>query len=1314
MATAPAPPASPSGTPQQKKPGLLDAVKSLASSASPTPQHKELLPQDRTRWWEFSLQVRSFSITSDAQLTCFFCVSVGPEEKKSVGKIRLMPHYTPITTLIRKQEYVPINPMVLYSRKTFALSYKAMEKHVVKIDMWKACWWTFNEYVGYRKQKLSWISERDPHIEFMMKKKLSKKVLEQGTRAQRQQVGDVARFNCTVSLEEIFDFKLVLDNWTLVLHNEHKKKDSASNDAARVRKRLTFLMPKDRRSLPGMHRFSAGSVTSMTTNWNVDQAKTFWAQCGTFVFRGTRTHLRNSFFVVIVRSGSPLDAVLARPKVQSLVRVLESLVGRALMNLTSVLDISVFKGQVKAFKEEESDYRVGELGGNVECIIRSKGLGEEPDFRTKRPEQVVGASTVTGLKKEERFLVVRVWKCESLPVADLDASSSNPMLRVSWDNMVMTSATIPNTLRPVFHESFYFPVRMVFPELTRYKAEERPKTKKILKHELVGKGEIKIEVWHNDITSMDHLGGHNLMLSEILAVRGLEKRSLLAKKKGSTKAEKEKEAEAAEADEDEPQDTGKPQWYEENREIRVYDGSKTMLTCFQYQSTNAALIHFEAYFWPDFAPTFTLPEPKQDEETEHAWKKKEIEWNKTNEAFQKDYAAAFPDSIGARKSKEDPFVKGEPVRRFLCTAMHTQRIDECPLMSFLSSIIVPKEYSLPAKLLHWVYCLSFETSTKQNRTGNIPADGWKDPAFVMARHKGATQDHAILLCALLLGCKRDAYVCKGTVLVREEPVGPIIPGVTPPEPKEMLMEHAWVMTREDSWVTFWEPCSRQVFHLKDRYTPPDPRESSARNRKKKGQKGAIDEEDNGATEEAEGGGGEDQVEALDQQDDEDADKPSASVWDGEVADARISIQDMEHLPTVGRQPKPKMRSGNKKKEKENREQRKAEATRGREQMAIAPVADFLTDQKLVQWLPYDSIEVVFNAKNLWANRQNHHPACINYDLPENDEKAPKGYDESYWHGKWEPLIKKKDEGLVIDCISPNVSIAPATPANIVDRLTYDLKMEVQQNLYLYRTKKRGVDTYFETSNPELSKIIMEFINIQEKWLQIDPDSPDVGTLLQGADAEAARAQQQKDKPTDETKPVGDKGGTTVNKDARVSEFIRMNLGRKDWGHRESDLMCSGKEISAAELANKEREDDDPSFGEGVRQWNKLGSPFFDERLQHYASYRESQAQEWTELNRMVSDFIKSWDAFPIKRGKTFRGFPVHFSTPDCELIRTYLMELPLYRKFIDMGGDADTDDVTYSIEVKMFPLLGGILSVWLYIGIQESQREDPPDPAATS
>jgi len=72
--------------------------------------------------------------------------------------------------------------------------------------------------------------------------------------------------------------------------------------------------------------------------------------------------------------------------------------------------------------------------------------------------------------------------------------------------------------------------------------------------------------------------------------------------------------------------------------------------------------------------------------------------------------------------------------------------------------------------------------------------------------KGSPQDHAILLCSVLLGMSRDAYVVKGTIQVPTA------------MSKPKLVEHVWVMTREDGgWVTFWEPSTREFYHLPNRW-----------------------------------------------------------------------------------------------------------------------------------------------------------------------------------------------------------------------------------------------------------------------------------------------------------------------------------------------------------------------------------------------------------------------------------------------------------------------------------------------------------------
>lgn len=51
---------------------------------------------------------------------------------------------------------------------------KELEKHVVKVDMWRVSCWTFNEYYGVKKQKLSQIANRDPNMELRILRKLSR------------------------------------------------------------------------------------------------------------------------------------------------------------------------------------------------------------------------------------------------------------------------------------------------------------------------------------------------------------------------------------------------------------------------------------------------------------------------------------------------------------------------------------------------------------------------------------------------------------------------------------------------------------------------------------------------------------------------------------------------------------------------------------------------------------------------------------------------------------------------------------------------------------------------------------------------------------------------------------------------------------------------------------------------------------------------------------------------------------------------------------------------------------------------------------
>lgn len=64
--------------------------------------------------------------------------------------------------------------------------------------------------------------------------------------------------------------------------------------------------------------------------------------------------------------------------------------------------------------------------------------------------------------------------------------------------------------------------------------------------------------------------------------------------------------------------------------------------------------------------------------------------------------------------------------------------------------------------------------------------------------------------------------------------------------------------------------------------------------------------------------------------------------------------------------------------------------------------DLLKPDSTLSYVPYSSIEVVFNNFQLWGNLQNLHPACITYDF------------DDIW--KWRPLLTEPADPIETDII----------------------------------------------------------------------------------------------------------------------------------------------------------------------------------------------------------------------------------------------------------------------------------------------------------
>lgn len=403
-------------------------------------------------------------------------------------------------------------------------------------------------------------------------------------------------------------------------------------------------------------------------------------------------------------------------------------------------------------------------------------------------------------------------------------------------------------------------------------------------------------------------------------------------------------------------------------------------------------------------------------------------WAEENTKFQVSYFTTFPDAIGA--------IPGNISRRFLAFAMDGEAC--VPLTHFVQPIVVPLKYSQPAHLLHWIGGIGFEISSQQESTGLIPEQGWKEPETVLTKRKGTIQDHAILLCCVLLSLKKDAYVCKG--IVRDSQSG-------------LMAEHVWVMHREvvrsEGWVVFWEPMTRRTYHLPRRWTP-----GEAKIKKTRASSDLRDATTQGTP----------SVATLPLR------GLSHSQVTGFEEDAFVNIDDFDDssLATVVlKKPRAKQRS--------DRRRHLEKDDVG--SIRFAPNPALLKPKTIVNWLPYETIEVVFNDKHLWANRQNHHPAAIMYDLRGSTCAG---------NAAWQPLPSPDVLGLPQ---VPSVSVRRQKDKREADMQGDRVVDEVYESLRLAR-QHLGLETLHD-QRPELTEHLQRFLAIEELRMLLDPNVVEV-------------------------------------------------------------------------------------------------------------------------------------------------------------------------------------------------------------------------------
>lgn len=124
-----------------------------------------------------------------------------------------------------------------------------------------------------------------------------------------------------------------------------------------------------------------------------------------------------------------------------------------------------------------------------------------------------------------------------------------------------------------------------------------------------------------------------------------------------------------------------------------------------------------------------------------------------------------------------------------------------PVCSYVRVLRAGRLLESPRQAARFVSLLAQERAPVVG--GGVRQEQWCSMMAFLCRNKGDCEDHATLLCSLLLGFGLDAYVCVGT--------------------KAKNIPHTWVMTcGTDGSVTFWESFTahRYLHHPIDPDAPP--------------------------------------------------------------------------------------------------------------------------------------------------------------------------------------------------------------------------------------------------------------------------------------------------------------------------------------------------------------------------------------------------------------------------------------------------------------------------------------------------------------
>lgn len=795
----------------------------------------------------------------------------------------------------------------------FLGSYFDVQEQFLRVDIWDFEKWNLNEFLGRVEIPLIEIIQGDVDQEFLVMKSGEKKKIKLG------------RLNFTISFEETWDFQLGFSDWSGV-KIAGKTKDENPSPSLRI-------------SLLSGGPFRSRIKTKVVEN----EANPTWPLInGTITFRGTVNELDNQKLYIEVFDGGLLTS---------------SKIGSKVTDLKGILDSGVISTDI-AMKTDDIKGHQCSIKGRIN-ILRAPKHRQTGD--------------IVLLNSEGQYLCVNVMRVDNI-ILSQDKGVVNTFIEVSWGGYLKRTKTAFRSYKPIFNDTFYFPINVG--EISVLGQNEKERKKAIMK-ELNLYSLVHLNFWSIDEQlSNDSLGSCDFFLYELQSAK-IEEKEFFDEKTQTSRVMK----------------------------VRVWSGKKKLSSPF-IDAGEISNLFLEVWVLYEDEKKLDYDDlPKNEKKVEiEGYDELKIEWDmKAGEI--KD---SFPE---------------ETQRDFIYEAKDENDIYQF-LPMFISKLGYPNPNSRMTKKVDDfpVDYLKIDTLAECNYYSSlIPYTGvpnaiWTSPEFLIHMKKGEVEDHAIFLACLLMNVK---YETTEDLPKEETDTTPFeetkreLKSKFTPEVDEREMEsrvfvcigslkqrkipHAWVMTinKDCTGVQFWEPTNNSSYDLPVRIKNPG-------DLKKYLNKEEIVEEtvknqdiDEGEKEDSEEF--DDKVE--DALDDDSAEENSE---DGEnddrggnkrvIKDIKIK-ENMLDLNTKFRfKPKTNFEELGKKTESKFLENK-----REKEEKNPDKHASIVQEPKLISGasevdVPYRTIDIIFNNKNIFLNLQHFDPSRIIYDI--------------YDHNLWYPFVNK--------------------------------------------------------------------------------------------------------------------------------------------------------------------------------------------------------------------------------------------------------------------------------------------------------------------